>query len=61
MTKDNECYQKVISEIRDEKEIWQNNEFLTDKEKRNLSILSRTPVFSKRVHGVIMKFKKAAR
>ncbi|MBO7600407.1 MAG: glycosyltransferase family 2 protein [Lachnospiraceae bacterium] len=61
MTKDNECYQKVISEIRDEKEIWQNNEFLTDKEKRNLSILSRTPVFSKRVHGVIMKFKKAAK
>lgn len=58
MTKDNACYQKVIAEVRDEKDIWINNPYLSAKEKRNLTILARAPKLSKRLHGVVMKIKK---
>lgn len=59
MTKDNACYCKVIHEVRAEKAIWETNEFITDKEKRNLKILAACPKLSKRLHGVIMKLKRA--
>lgn len=58
MTKENKTYQKVISEVKKEKTVWKNNPFLTEKEKRNLLILSVSPKFSKRIHGIIMKLKK---
>ena len=61
MTPENACYQKVISEIRDEKDAWKSNPYLTAKEKKNLAILARTPVLSKRVHGLIMKLKKISK
>lgn len=60
MTRDNACYQKVLSEIRNERAVWKSNPFLTKKDKRNLSILARIPRLSKTLHGIIMKFKKAA-
>lgn len=59
MTKDNKCYQKVIGEIKTEKALWQKNPYLSDKEKKNLSILAKCPKFSKRVHSIIMKIKRA--
>jgi len=58
MTKHNMCYQKVIREVRKGKSIWQVNPFLTEKEKRNLLILSICPKLSKRVHGLIMILRK---
>lgn len=57
MTKDNRTYQKVISEVKAEKSVWKNNPYLSDKEKRNLSILAVAPIFSKKVHRIIMKIK----
>ena len=57
MTIDNECYQKVIKEIRDEKAIWQNNKYLTAKQKKNLTILSIAPKLSKKAHRVLKKIK----
>lgn len=59
MTKENKCYQKVIGEIKTEKALWQKNPYLSDKEKKNLSILAKCPKFSKRVHSIIMKIKRA--
>lgn len=59
MTGDNRTYQKVLAEVRAEKEKWKANPFLTDKEKRNLKILAACPKFSKRVHGLIMKLKNS--
>lgn len=59
MTKDNIYYQKVISEVRKGKSTWKANGFLTDKEKRNLLILSICPKLSKRAHGLIMKLRKS--
>lgn len=58
MTKNNTYYQKVIGEVRKGKSIWQVNSFLTEKEKRNLLILSICPKLSKRVHGLIMILRK---
>ncbi len=58
MRRDNVYYQKVMQEIRNGREIWEKNPFLTEKEKRNLRILSRCPRLSKRVHGLLMKIKK---
>lgn len=58
MTADDACYQKVISEIRNEEDIWTNNIYLTDKQKRNLSILATAPKFSKTVHMILMKLKR---
>ncbi len=58
MRRDNVYYQKVMQEIRNGREIWKKNPFLTEKEKRNLRILSRCPRLSKRVHGLLMKIKK---
>jgi len=55
MTLDNECYQKVIKEIREEKDIWSNNKYLTNKQKKNLKILSVAPKLSKKVHKVLKK------
>jgi len=57
MNKSNTYYLKVIKEIREEKSKWKGNSFLTDKEKRNLSILSFAPVISKRIHRALMKIK----
>lgn len=57
MTKDNRTYQKVISEVKAEKSVWKNNPYLSEKEKRNLSILAVAPIFSKKVHRIIMKIK----
>lgn len=57
MRKDNAYYVKVISEIKASRENFENNPFLTVKEKRNLKILSVCPKLSKRVHGVIMMIK----
>ncbi|MBO4808945.1 MAG: glycosyltransferase [Lachnospiraceae bacterium] len=59
MTERNECYQKVIKEIRDEKNIWQNNKYLTAKQKKNLTILSIAPKLSKKAHKALKKIKKA--
>ena len=50
-------YNKIISELRKEKQLWKNNPCLTGKEKRNLKILSVCPKFSKRIHKIIMKLK----
>lgn len=60
MKRDNVYYQKVIREVRKGKEIWQNNPFLTAKEKKNLSRLCLCPKISKRVHKILMKIRKAA-
>ena len=57
MGKDNTYCQKILKEIRAEKTVWKVNPFLTEKQKRNLMILSICPRFSKRVHGLMMKFK----
>ncbi len=59
MKKDNICYHKVIGEIIKEKSIWRSNSFLTEKQKRNLLILSICPKLSKRAHGLIMKLRKS--
>lgn len=59
MTKNNIYYQKVIDEVRKGKAVWNENPFLTEKEKRNLLILSICPKLSKRVHGLIMKLRKS--
>lgn len=61
MKKDNACYQKVIKEVRDGKSLWQENDFLTPKEKKNLKILSICPRFSRQVHGILMKIKEIKR
>lgn len=57
MTRDNKCYQKVIGEIRSERTLWEQNPFLSAKEKKNLNILAKAPRLSKRAHGIIMKLK----
>ena len=57
MNSENKLYSRIISEIRAEKNIWLTNEFLDQKQRRNLKILSTCPLFAKRVHRIIMKFK----
>lgn len=57
MKKTNTYYKKVIKQIRNGRADWQKNPFLTEKEKRNLSILSCCPRLSKRVHGLLMKYR----
>lgn len=56
----NSYYPKVINEVRAKKKAIKSNPFLEKKERRNLTILSICPVFSKRIHKLIMKLKKAA-
>lgn len=58
MRGDNAYYQKVLCEIRKGKTIWKANPYLTEKEKRNLLILSICPKGSKKVHGIWMYLKK---
>ncbi len=58
MTKTNAYCRKVIKEVRKGKKIWKENPFLTEKEKRNLLILSVCPKISKRVHSLIMRIKR---
>ena len=57
MTRTNTYCQKVLRQIRKGRADWQKNPFLTEKEKRNLSILCVCPRFSKRVHGLLMRWK----
>lgn len=57
MTGDNAYYRKIIKEIRTEKTLWKSNPYLSEKEKRNLTIMSVCPKFSKRIHRIIMKLK----
>lgn len=57
MTKENKYYQKVFQEICEGKPIWRKNAYLTEKQKRNLKILSVAPIISKRLHGLIMRIK----
>ena len=61
MTIDNECYQKVIKEIREEKDIWLHNKYLTQKQKKNLQILSVAPKLSKKAHRALKKIKGSIR
>lgn len=57
MKKDNACYQKVMKEVKNGKRVWKQNPFLTEKQKRNLSILCAAPKSSKWVHRIIMRLK----
>ncbi len=57
MTRDNIYCQKVLKEIRQKKGFWRENPYLSQKEKRNLRILSLCPRISKRVHNLIMAWK----
>lgn len=57
MRRDNQCYSRVIREIRHERPIWKKNGYLSKKELRNLTILSIAPKSSKFVHSIIMKLK----
>ncbi len=58
MTRDNRYCQKVLKEIRQGKAVWKANSYLSQKEKRNLTILSICPKLSKRVHNLIMLWKR---
>ena len=54
----NKVCSDVIRSLRQNRGQIRRNTILTAKEKRNLLILSFVPKTAKRVHGVIMKFKK---
>ena len=60
MTKENIMYRKVIEEVKRGRRQIRKNAYLSKKEKRNLLIVSYLPKASKRLHGLIMKLKKAA-
>lgn len=57
MTKENQMYQKVIKEVKKGRKEIQKNTFLTQKEKRNLLLVSFCPKGSKRLHRILMKIK----
>ena len=56
--KNNPVCDGIIRFFRSHKKEIRENPYLSKKEKRNLKILSKAPVLSKRVHGLIMKIKK---
>lgn len=57
MGKDNEVCWQVIKELKSNRKKIKKNQYLTQKEKKNLLILSYVPRFSKRCHGIVMKLK----
>lgn len=57
MGKDNEVCWQVIKELKSNRKKIKENQHLTQKEKKNLLILSYVPRFSKRCHGIVMKLK----
>lgn len=57
MTKENECCNKVLKEVRTGRKIISKNPYLDQKAKRNLLILSFLPKLSKRIHGLLMRIK----
>lgn len=57
MTRDNIYYRRVLKEIREGKKSWRQNPFLTEKEKRNLKILTWCPKLGKRAHGMLMRLR----
>lgn len=60
MTNGNKCYKKVIKEVREGKDIWSNNRYLTSKQKKNLTFLSVAPRLSKKAHRALKKFAKSS-
>lgn len=56
--KGNPVSKAVVKSLREHRDWIRKNTILTKKEKRNLLILSYIPKTSKRVHGVIMRFKR---
>ena len=57
MRKDNVYYWRVLKEIRQGKQNWRENPFLSEKEKRNLKILTICPKLGKRAHGMLMRLR----
>lgn len=57
MGKENQMCRKVMKEVRLGRDKIKMNPLFTKKERRNLLILGRVPILSKRVHLVIMKLK----
>ena len=59
MKKSNTVCWNIIRDLKKGRKQIKNNAFLTQKEKRNLLILSHAPRMSKRFHNVIMVVKRA--
>lgn len=57
MTKENEVCNGILKDLKANRKAIKENPYFTQKERRNLLILSRVPKLSKRVHGVIMRLK----
>ncbi len=60
MNSSNQVCQNIIKDIRKGRSEIKKNQFLTEKEKKNLLILSYLPKGSKRIHGIKMKLKRSA-
>ena len=57
MTPDNRRYREVVRYLKTHRKDIAANPYLTEKERRNLKILSRAPKLSRRVHGLLMKLR----
>ena len=58
LMKDNPVCDEVIAFLKEHRKEAEENPFLSEKEKKNIKILSRTPRLAKRAHGLIMRVKK---
>lgn len=56
--KNNPVCDGILTYLKENKDEVENNPFLSEKEKKNLRILTKAPRLSKRAHGMIMKLKK---
>ena len=61
MMKGNTVCKDAVAFLKKNRAEIKSNPYLSEKEKRNLLILSRAPKLSKTLHGLVMKFKKTAR
>lgn len=57
MTPENRMYTEVVRYLKTHRADIRGNAYLTDKQRRNLKILSRAPKLSRRLHKILMKLR----